>query len=60
MQSIIVGVLASVIASLIWWLLTQLYAFDSRRKIDYKLMLLRNDNYDYQKYLSIKLLNVKT
>lgn len=51
MKDILIGVIASVIASFIWWALGQIYAIDSRKKINVQLMLLRNDNYSYQKFL---------
>lgn len=33
---------------------SQLYSLDTRKKVEYKLLLLRNDNYDYQKFLEYK------
>lgn len=51
MKEVFIGVLASLVASFLWWLLGQVYAIDSRRKINIQLMLLRNDNYSYQKFL---------
>ena len=53
-MEIIIGALASLIASIIWWTASELYSFSTRKKVEYKLMLLRNDNYDYQKYLEYK------
>lgn len=53
-ENILLGVLASFIASIIWWGLSALYTFRTREKVEYKLMLLRNDNYDYQKFLDYK------
>ena len=51
MKEILISILVSLVASFIWWLLGQVYAIDSRRKINIQLMLLRNDNYSYQKFL---------
>lgn len=51
MKEILISILVSLVASFIWWLLGQAYAFDSRKKINTQLMLLRNDNYSYQKFL---------
>ena len=51
MKEVFIGVLASLVASFLWWLLGQVYAIDSRIKINIQLMLLRNDNYSYQKFL---------
>ena len=50
-MDILIGVIASVIASFVWWGLAQLYSFETRKKINYQLILLRLDNYDYEKYL---------
>lgn len=50
-MEILIGVIGSLIASFVWWGLAQLYAFDSRKKINYQLMLLRNDNALYEKCL---------
>lgn len=51
MKEVFIGILASLIASCLWWLLGQVYAIDTRKKINIQLMLLRNDNYSYQKFL---------
>ena len=51
MKEVFIGIFASLIASYLWWLLGQVYAIDSRKKINIQLMLLRNDNYSYQKFL---------
>lgn len=53
-MGIVLSIITSIIASLIMWGFSQLYSFDTRRKVEYKLMLLRNDNYDYQKFLEYK------
>lgn len=53
-MEIVLSIITSIIASLIMWGFSQLYSFDTRRKVEYKLMLLRNDNYDYQKFLEYK------
>lgn len=53
-MDILIGALASLIASIIWWAASELYSFNARKRVEYKLMLLRNDNYDYQKYLRYK------
>ena len=53
-MEILIGALASLIASIIWWAASELYSFNTRKRVEYKLMLLRNDNYDYQKYLNYK------
>ena len=53
-MEILIGVIGSLIASFVWWGLAQLYAFDSRKKINYQLMLLRNDNALYEKCLEYK------
>lgn len=52
MKDILIGIIASLIASIIWWLLSQLYLIDTRKKVNYKLMLLRKDNSSYEKYLT--------
>ena len=36
------------------WGVSQLYSFDTRKKVEYRLSLLRNDNYDFQKFLEYK------
>lgn len=54
MKEILISILVSLVASFIWWLLGQAYAFDSRKKINTQLMLLLNDNYSYQKFLEQK------
>ena len=54
MKEVLIGILASLVASFLWWILGQVYAFDSRRKINIQLMLMRNDNYSYQKFLEQK------
>lgn len=53
-MEILIGVIGSLIASFVWWSIAQLYAFDSRKKINYQLMLLRNDNALYEKCLDYK------
>lgn len=50
-MDILIGVIASVIASFVWWGLSQLHSFETRKNINYQLMLLRLDNYDYEKSL---------
>lgn len=32
MKDILIGIIASLIASIIWWLLSQLYLIDTRKK----------------------------
>ena len=54
MEEIIIGVLASIIASVILWVFSQLYSFNTRKRVAYKIMLMRNDNYDYQKFLQYR------
>ena len=51
-MDILIGILASLMASIIWWGCSQLYLIETRKKVNYKLMLLRKDNYAYQKYLT--------
>ena len=34
MKEVLIGILASLVASFLWWILGQVYAFDSRRKIN--------------------------
>lgn len=53
-MKLIIGVLGSLVATVIWWILSQLYSFDTRRRIAVQIILLRNDNYDYQKFLEYK------
>lgn len=53
-MDILIGVIGSLISSIVWWGLAQLYAFDARKKINYQLMLLRNDNALYEKCLEYK------
>ncbi|MBP3495726.1 MAG: hypothetical protein J6K52_05900 [Clostridia bacterium] len=53
-MEILIGVIGSLIASFVWWGLAQLYSVDSREKINYQLMLLRNDNALYEKCLEYK------
>ncbi|MGN0807527.1 MAG: hypothetical protein ACI4MN_03650 [Candidatus Coproplasma sp.] len=53
-MEILIGVIASLIASFVWWGLAQLYSLDSRKKINYQIMLLRNDNALYEKCLEYK------
>lgn len=50
-MEILIGVLASLIASIVWWLLLELYSFQTRKNISYHLMLLRTENAAYEKYL---------
>lgn len=50
-MDIFIGILASLVASIIWWLFSQLYLLETRKIVNYKLMLLRKDNFTYQKYL---------
>ena len=49
-MDILIGILSSLVASIIWWGCAQLYLIETRKKVNYKLMLLRKDNYAYQKY----------
>lgn len=51
-MDILIGILSSLVASVIWWGCAQLYLIETRKKVNYKLMLLRKDNYAYQKYLT--------
>lgn len=51
MLEIVISIVVSLIASFIWWILGQLYSFDTRKKINNQLILLRNDNFSYQKFL---------
>lgn len=51
-MDILIGILSSLVASIIWWGCAQLYLIETRKKVNYKLMLLRKDNYAYQKYLT--------
>ena len=52
MKEILISVVVSIIASLIWWTLSQLYSLNSRKIINYKLLILRNDNALYEKCLT--------
>ena len=54
MKEVLISILISLVASFLWWILGQVYAFDSRKKINIQLMLMRNDNYSYQKFLEQK------
>ncbi len=54
MKELVISVVASIIASVIMWTLSQLYSFGARKKIDYKIMLMRNDISDYLKFLEYK------
>ena len=51
-KDVLIGIAVSLVASFIWWLCSQLYSIETRKKVNYKLMLLRKDNYSYQKYLN--------
>lgn len=53
-MGLIIGALGSLVATVIWWILSQLYSFDTRKRIAIQIILLRNDNYDYQKFLEYK------
>lgn len=53
-MGLIIGVSGSLVATVIWWILSQLYSFDTRKRIAVQIILLRNDNYDYQKFLEYK------
>ena len=53
-MEILIGVIGSLVASFVWWGLGQLYAVDSRKKINYQLIQLRNNNALYEKCLEYK------
>ncbi len=55
-MEIIIGISASLVASLIWWVLSELYSFQTRKKINYYLVLLRSENAAYEKFLTSNLL----
>lgn len=49
--SVLLGAVASLIASLVWWLLSQLYAIDTKKKVNSKIVLLRDVNFSFEKHL---------
>lgn len=53
-EDIVIGIIASLIASLVWWVLSQLYSIDTRKKINCQIVLLREYNALYEKCLEYK------
>lgn len=52
--AIIIGIAASLIATILWWGLTQLISFRARKKIRYYISCLRTDNASFEKQLEYK------
>lgn len=50
-MEILIGIIASFVASILWWGLSELYSFQARKIINYYIMLLRSENAAYEKFL---------
>ena len=49
--NISIGIASSIIAAFLCWLFTQIYSLNTRKYINYKIIVLRKNNYSYQKFL---------